>query len=144
LIKTLVFLLLVADVFPYPCLISTHGRYQVAARPEALASIILLSLSLHSCQMDCTLALMNQTTCEIACLRGIEIIIVCSKTHSDEWVGDLPPLLILHGDQDTNIPVSNALELAPLCSKAELKCDVHIYPKEGHGSTPEILHDADQ
>ena len=56
----------------------------------------------------------------------------------------MPPLLILHGGQDTNIPVYNALQLSQLCSQAEFKCDMHIYPNEGHGFAPEALRDADQ
>jgi carboxymethylenebutenolidase len=56
----------------------------------------------------------------------------------------MPPLLILHGDQDRNIPVYNALQLSRLCSQAGFKCDMHIYPKEGHGFTPEALRDADE
>jgi dienelactone hydrolase len=65
----------------------------------------------------------------------------------DKYYRDLkgmPPLLILHGGKDTNIPVYNALQLSQLCSQAELKCDMHIYSMEGHGFTPEALRDADQ
>jgi dienelactone hydrolase len=65
----------------------------------------------------------------------------------DRYFRDLkgmPPLLILHGDQDQNIPVYNAIQLSQLCSQAELKCDMHIYSKEGHGFTAESLRDADQ
>jgi dienelactone hydrolase len=65
----------------------------------------------------------------------------------DKYYRDLkgmPPLLILHGGKDTNIPVYNALQLSQLCSQAELKCDLHIYSTEGHGFTPEALRDADQ
>jgi dienelactone hydrolase len=56
----------------------------------------------------------------------------------------MPPLLILHGGRDTNIPVSNAIQLGKLCSVANLTCDTHIYPGEGHGFSPEALRDADQ
>jgi dienelactone hydrolase len=66
---------------------------------------------------------------------------------SNKYYRDLkgmPPLLILHGGKDTNIPVYNALQLSQLCSQAELKCDMHIYSMEGHGFTPEALRDADQ
>jgi dienelactone hydrolase len=56
----------------------------------------------------------------------------------------MPPLLILHGGQDTNIPVSNALQLSQLCEQAELKCDMQIYSTEGHGFTTQALRDADQ
>jgi dienelactone hydrolase len=65
----------------------------------------------------------------------------------DRYFRDLrgmPPLLILHGERDTNIPVSNAIQLAKLCSAAQFTCDAHIYPSEGHGFTSENLQDADQ
>ena len=65
----------------------------------------------------------------------------------DKYYRDLkgmPPLLILHGGKDTNIPVYNALQLSQLCSQAELKCEMQIYPTEGHGFTTEALRDADQ
>jgi dienelactone hydrolase len=65
----------------------------------------------------------------------------------DRYYRDLkgmPPLLILHGGQDTNIPVSNALQLSQLCVQAGFNCDMHIYSTEGHGFTPEALRDADQ
>jgi len=65
----------------------------------------------------------------------------------DKYFRDLkgmPPLLILHGGQDNNIPVYNALQLSQLCEQAGFHCDMHIYPTEGHGFTPEDLKDADQ
>jgi dienelactone hydrolase len=65
----------------------------------------------------------------------------------DRYYRDLkgmPPLLILHGGQDQNIPVYNALQLSQLCVQAGLNCDMHIYSTEGHGFTPEALRDADQ
>jgi dienelactone hydrolase len=72
-----------------------------------------------------------------------------------EFYGSLPdryfrdlrgmsPLLILHGDRDINIPATNAIQLAKLCSAAQFTCDMHIYPREGHGFTSEVLQDADQ
>jgi dipeptidyl aminopeptidase/acylaminoacyl peptidase len=65
----------------------------------------------------------------------------------DKYFRDLkgmPPLLILHGGQDQNIPVYNALQLSRLCVQAGFDCDMHIYSTEGHGFTPEALKDADQ
>lgn len=65
----------------------------------------------------------------------------------DKYFRDLkgmPPLLILHGGQDTNIPVYNALQLSQLCEQAGLKCEKHIYPAEGHGFTADAQRDADQ
>jgi dienelactone hydrolase len=65
----------------------------------------------------------------------------------DKYYRDLkgmPSLLILHGGQDNNIPVYNALQLSQLCEQAGLNCDMHIYSTEGHGFTSEALRDADQ
>ncbi len=61
-----------------------------------------------------------------------------------EWYGSLPdnffarrkgmpPLLILHGQLDTVIPVSNAQQLMRLCQMDRLTCESHIYPGMGHG-----------
>ncbi len=71
-----------------------------------------------------------------------------------EWYGSLPdaffykmkgmpPLLILHGGRDENIPVSNALQLIKLCQLRHLTCASHIYAKQGHGFDPETVKDAD-
>ena len=65
----------------------------------------------------------------------------------DKYFRDLrgmPPLLILHGELDKEIPVSNARQLSQLCADAALKCDIHIYPMDGHGFSPESMKDADQ
>ncbi len=56
----------------------------------------------------------------------------------------MPPLLILHGGRDIEVPVNNALQLARLCTEAELLCEQHIYPNEGHVLTPDALRDADE
>ena len=38
----------------------------------------------------------------------------------------------------------NALQLSRLCSEADLRCELHLYPTEGHVLTPGSLEDADQ
>ncbi|WP_353068904.1 dienelactone hydrolase family protein [Tunturibacter empetritectus] len=71
-----------------------------------------------------------------------------------EWYGSLPddffehlqgmpPLLILHGERDTNIPVGNAQQLIKLCEIKQFQCESHIYPDQGHGFTGAALKDAD-
>ena len=56
-----------------------------------------------------------------------------------EWYGSLPdeffyqlkgmpPLLILHGQHDDNIPVSNAQQLIQLCRMKNFPCESDIYP----------------
>jgi dienelactone hydrolase len=72
-----------------------------------------------------------------------------------EWYGSLPdeffhqmkgmpPLLILHGENDTNIPVVNAEQLIKLCDLKQLTCESHIYPDQGHGFAGNDLKDADE
>lgn len=56
----------------------------------------------------------------------------------------MPPLLILHGGQDSNVPVYNALQLSRLCTLAKLRCDLQIYPDQEHGFSAETLRTADE
>lgn len=71
-----------------------------------------------------------------------------------EWYGSLPdkffremkgmpPLLILHGARDTNIPVINAMQLSKLCLLVKLTCETHIYPDQEHWFDAKTLRDAD-
>jgi dienelactone hydrolase len=47
-------------------------------------------------------------------------------------VQSLPPLLILHGEQDKQVPVVNARQLVRLCELKDFTCEAGIYPDEGH------------
>ena len=44
----------------------------------------------------------------------------------------MPPLLILHGEQDKQVPVVNARQLVRLCELKDFTCEAGIYPDEGH------------
>lgn len=70
-----------------------------------------------------------------------------------EWYGSLPdvlfyqlkgmpPLLILHGQHDDNIPVANARQIVQLCGMKSFICESHIYPDQGHGFLPPAYEDA--
>jgi dienelactone hydrolase len=70
-----------------------------------------------------------------------------------EWYGSLPdeffyklkgmpPLLILHGQRDDNIPVANAQQILQLCGMKKFTCESHIYPDQGHGFLPPAYEDA--
>ncbi|MGC2615155.1 MAG: dienelactone hydrolase family protein [Terracidiphilus sp.] len=70
-----------------------------------------------------------------------------------EWYGSLPdeffyqlkgmpPLLILHGQHDDIIPVTNAQQIMQLCSMKSFTCESHIYPDQGHGFLPPAYDDA--
>ena len=72
-----------------------------------------------------------------------------------EWYGSLPdawflnlrgmpPLLVLHGQQDQVIPVRNAEQILRLCSLRHLVCESHIYAGLGHGLSKDAALDADQ
>ncbi len=50
-----------------------------------------------------------------------------------EPITRLPPLLILHGDADTIIPVAQGRELADLAKRLGGTADLVIYPGERHG-----------
>jgi len=45
----------------------------------------------------------------------------------------MPPLLILHGERDANIPILNGQQLVKLCEMKQLRCDHHFYPDQAHG-----------
>lgn len=70
-----------------------------------------------------------------------------------EWYGSLPdeffyqlkgmpPLLILHGAQDGNIPVLNAKQLIRLCEMKHFTCESHVYSDQGHGFLPPAYENA--
>lgn len=48
-------------------------------------------------------------------------------------VKSLPPVLILHGDADPIVPVSEATELEALCKEKKVPHEVRIYKGQGHG-----------
>lgn len=54
----------------------------------------------------------------------------------------LPPTLILHGDADRVVPVSNAVSIAGLIKAQGGVVESRIYPGEGHGLSPASLPDA--
>ena len=56
----------------------------------------------------------------------------------------MPPLLILHGQQDPIIPIVNAQQLVRLCDIEHYTCESHFYASEGHGFSGAPLKDADQ
>lgn len=71
-----------------------------------------------------------------------------------EWYGSLPdifvaelrrlpPLLILHGAEDTVIPVINARQLQELCVMRGFVCSSHIYEYQQHGFSNGAVADAD-
>jgi len=54
----------------------------------------------------------------------------------------LCPVLILHGDQDPTVPVSEAYHLQQLLEKKNIPYEMQIYPGVGHGFTADVWRDA--
>jgi dienelactone hydrolase len=77
-----------------------------------------------------------------------------SRVHAVvEFFGGLPkemklfmrrlcPMLILHGEQDQTVPVSEAYHLQQVLEKKKIPYEIKIYPGVGHGFSGEIWHDA--
>jgi dienelactone hydrolase len=72
-----------------------------------------------------------------------------------EWSGLLPnqffsqvqnlaPLLILHGEQDKQVPIVNARQLVRLCELKDFSCEAGIYPDEGHVFSSKATESANQ
>ena len=56
----------------------------------------------------------------------------------------LCPVLILHGEDDTTVPVEEAYNLQKLLEKKNILYEIKIYPKVGHGFEAETWKDAGQ
>ncbi|HEY2236195.1 MAG TPA: dienelactone hydrolase family protein [Candidatus Angelobacter sp.] len=46
--------------------------------------------------------------------------------------GNLPPVLILHGAQDTTVPIDQAYELERILQLHKMPYQIKIYPDQGH------------
>ena len=98
-------------------------KERVKARPESKVSLFGISLG-----------------ASVALALGTQAAQVTSVV---EWSGSLPdyyfehlrrfpPLLILHGDKDTNVPVMNAQQLLTLCQRLAAKCESRIFTDQQH------------
>jgi len=54
----------------------------------------------------------------------------------------LCPVLILHGDEDKTVPVSEAYHLRDVLEKKQIAYEMQIYPGVGHGFSGEVWQDA--
>jgi dienelactone hydrolase len=59
-------------------------------------------------------------------------------------VQSLPPLLILHGELDKQVPIVNARQLVRLCELKDFTCEIQIYAGETHVFTSHIVDTANQ
>jgi len=56
----------------------------------------------------------------------------------------MPPVLILHGEDDDVVPVSMAYDLEKLLRSKGVNYEMKIYPHQGHGFSGDALEDADK
>lgn len=72
-------------------------------------------------------------------------VVVWSGSLPDSYrdVRTMPPLLILHGGQDSTIPAWNARQLDALCMERQFRCELNIYPDEGHAFSADGIAKAD-
>jgi dienelactone hydrolase len=78
---------------------------------------------------------------------GIEAIAEWSGLLPNQFfsqVQSLPPLLILHGEQDKQVPIVNARQLVRLCELKDFTCEAGMYPDEGHVFSSKATDSANQ
>jgi len=54
----------------------------------------------------------------------------------------MPPVLILHGEKDTTVPVAQAHALEKVLKEKNLEYEIKLYPEQGHGFRGEDSADA--
>jgi dienelactone hydrolase len=59
-------------------------------------------------------------------------------------VKSMPPLLILHGELDKQVPIVNARQLVRLCELRDFTCELELYAGEGHVFGPHVTDSANQ
>jgi dienelactone hydrolase len=59
-------------------------------------------------------------------------------------VQSMPPLLILHGELDKQVPMVNARQLVRLCQLRDFTCEIEIYAGEGHLFGTHVMDSANQ
>jgi dienelactone hydrolase len=78
---------------------------------------------------------------------GVEAIAEWSGLLPNQFfsqVQNLPPLLILHGEQDKQVPIVNARQLVRLCELKDFTCEAGVYPDEGHVFSTKATESANQ
>lgn len=98
-------------------------KSRVQARPESKVSLFGISLG-----ASVALALGTQSA-------QVTSVVEWSGSLPDDYfehLQRLPPLLILHGAKDTNVPVMNAQQLLTLCQRLAAKCENRIFEDQQH------------
>ena len=56
----------------------------------------------------------------------------------------MPPVLILHGEDDDVVPVTRAYEAEQVLRKKGVSYEIKVYPHQGHGFSGDALKDANE
>ncbi|HXM23150.1 MAG TPA: dienelactone hydrolase family protein [Terriglobales bacterium] len=63
---------------------------------------------------------------------------------AEERITTMPPVLILHGEEDDVVPVSHAYDLEKLLKKKAVPHEIKVYPHQGHGFSGDALEDSNK
>ncbi len=105
----------------------------IAARPAINPRrIALLGISLGA-----FLSLAHATLPDRRRVRAIvEVSGGLVAPYFDSATATFPPTLILHGEQDTVVPISHARSLDDLLTRLDIPHQVQLFPAEGHWFSP--------
>jgi dienelactone hydrolase len=133
-----------------PTAASTAANYR---RWAQVVEDIVADLHAHPIPQDRKIALAGQA-------QGASVALVAASHRLEvqamaEWSGQLPnaffsqvqslpPLLILHGENDEQVPIVNARQLVRLCELRDFTCEIQIYAGEGHVFSDHIVDLANQ
>ena len=111
----------------------TDALTHIAARPNVHPRrIALLGISLGA-----FLALAHATLPNRHRVRAIvEVSGGLALPYRDSAAATFPPTLILHGEQDTVVPVSEARALDTLLTRLDIPHQIQLFPGEGHWFSP--------
>jgi carboxymethylenebutenolidase len=98
-----------------------------AHRPKARLGIFGYSLGGYLAAAE---AIRNEQVGAVVVLAG------GIDSDSAQQVVHTPPTLILHGDADSRVPLSEAYRLENALTRGGLRPQMHVYPREGHIMKP--------
>jgi dienelactone hydrolase len=59
-----------------------------------------------------------------------------------QMIDRMPPTLILHGEADVVVPVSEARKIEKIFKLRKMEYEMHVYPGEGHNFSPPARNDS--
>jgi dipeptidyl aminopeptidase/acylaminoacyl peptidase len=114
---------------------------------------ILADLRSHPAPSNRKIALIGQSVGAVVALMagsrkaGVDAIAEWSGLLPNQFfsqVQNLPPLLIIHGEQDKEVPIVNARQLVRLCELRDFTCEAALYPDEDHVFSSKAVDAANQ